>query len=1486
MLLLLLVAGIALCFPKVQTRLAKIITNNINEKYGTNINIDEIAVTSFGGVKIKKIFIEDYKKDTLIYAKMLNTNILDFYRIYDTGDLLFGTIRLDGLIFNLKNYKGEKDTNLDKFIAKFESGTKSTKPFLLTANHVIVTNSHFLLTDENRKNPKDLDLKKWATNVENFKLSGPNINADIKKMSFLDHRGLFVDDLSSKFSYTRKQIRLEKLNIVTNESFFRGQVLLNYDRKDFADFNNKVVFDIRINKISLATNDIFYFYKDIGKNQRFVIKSKIKGTLNNLAVTNLYLEDAKNTQIIGDVNFKNLFGKDDATFYMKGKFEKISSNYDNLTALLPNVLGKKLPASIKKLGQFTIVGDAEISLNTINSNFLMTTALGNIKSDLILNNIKNIDDASYKGNIVLENFNIGSFLNRKEVGFVSLDLDVNGKGFTQKYLKTNFAGTISKVEYNNYNYTNISVDGELKNPLFHGKIKVNDPNLKMDFDGIVDLNKNNKSYDFDTKIEFANLKKLNFIKDSISNFKGNVKMKVSGNSIDNLAGKVFVTNTTYQNKKATYEFDDFELESSFDENRVRTIAVNSPDIIEGKIVGKFQFNQLRKMVENSIGSLYTNYRPNKIIKGQFLKFDFAIYNKIIEIFYPEIVLDKNTKIRGSINSDNDEFKFNFNSPKIAAFENYFDNINIEIDNKNPLYNAYIQLDSIKTKRYKVSDFSLINITQNDTLFVRTEFKGGNKSEDSYNLNLFHTINKDNKNVVGIRKSEIKFKNNLWFLNEKETKDNTIVFDKLFKNFTVDNIIMSHENEFISLAGDLEGKSNKDLKLSFNEVDLDKISPELEKFKIDGLLNGDINIKQQQNIYQPTASLEIENLAINKIELGKLNLDIDGDDSLTKFQINASIENQSVQAFSANGNLSIIDQNTLLDLDLNFEKFNLGILSGVGGSVITDIRGFASGNAKIIGNVNNPDINGRLYLDDAGLKIPYLNVNYQFDDNTVVDVTKNKFILNNVAMSDKEYNSQGILNGFVQHKNFGNWSLNLKIDSDNLIALDTKDSDDAAYYGKAFINGNASIIGPTSALVINVNATSNKGTDIKIPISDAESIGSNNYIHFVTPKEKNNIKTGIVDTSKKYEGLELNFDLNITPDADIEVIINKDSGHGMKGNGVGTLNLAINTLGKFNMTGDFQVYKGKYNFKYGGIIDKTFDVKKYGSIVWTGDPLRAELNLEAVYKTQANPGVLIENPTLNKKVPVVLTIGIKGNLSNPEPDFSIDFPTVSSILKSEIQTKLDDKDIRQKQALVLLSTGSFLSSEGINQSSLVTSNLFEKASSLFDDLFQDQDSKLKLGLGYNPADKTPVGQTNAGGRVDVNFSYAGNERITINGKVGVPVGGVNESAIVGNLEVQYRVNEDGTLNLRIFNKENEINYIGEGVGYTQGGGISYEVDFDTFKEFLHKVFKDKKIAEEKKLPVDNLPDSNIAPTDITFPEEKKKDKKESKPTIEAIPAKED
>ena len=164
---------------------------------------------------------------------------------------------------------------------------------------------------------------------------------------------------------------------------------------------------------------------------------------------------------------------------------------------------------------------------------------------------------------------------------------------------------------------------------------------------------------------------------------------------------------------------------------------------------------------------------------------------------------------------------------------------------------------------------------------------------------------------------------------------------------------------------------------------------------------------------------------------------------------------------------------------------------------------------------------------------------------------------------------------------------------------------------------------------------------------------------------------------------------------------------MKGKGVGSMQMNINTLGKFEMFGDFIVQEGQYNFKYGSNIDKNLMSKRrYYSLGWRA--YECSLGFKATYKTMANPAVLIESASLNRKVDTNVSILLNGNLDNPQPDFSIDFPTVSSGIKSEIDYKLQDKDTRQNQAFALMATGSFVTAESTGNAAY--GSLIEGASS--------------------------------------------------------------------------------------------------------------------------------------------------------------------------------
>jgi hypothetical protein len=92
-------------------------------------------------------------------------------------------------------------------------------------------------------------------------------------------------------------------------------------------------------------------------------------------------------------------------------------------------------------------------------------------------------------------------------------------------------------------------------------------------------------------------------------------------------------------------------------------------------------------------------------------------------------------------------------------------------------------------------------------------------------------------------------------------------------------------------------------------------------------------------------------------------------------------------------------------------------------------------------------------------------------------------------------------------------------------------------------------------------------------------------------------------------------------------------------------------------------------------------------------------------------------------------------------------------------------------------------------------LFETASSL-GGIIKSDNEKFKVGLNYISADRRIGKETD--GRFVATISSKVNERLQLTEKW-VCHFGINESAIVGDLEIQYRVNEDGTLNLRLIGR---------------------------------------------------------------------------------------
>ncbi|MCX7549463.1 translocation/assembly module TamB domain-containing protein [Xanthomarina sp. F2636L] len=1433
-LLLFIILVLLLSIPSIQTYLGKKVTTRINDDFGTNINIGKIGLQFNGDVEIKEILIRDYKKDTLFAARELNTSILNFKNIINVK-LVFGDIDLDGLIFNLKTYEGETDTNLDIFVAKFDEDNPSQEKsgFLLSSSDVTIYDGIFRLINENNETPKILEFSNIQANTTNLLINGSDVSTRINTLAFNDSRGLVVKNLVSNFTYTPSNILLEKLSITTANSSLEGDVKFFYNREELQDFTNKVQVDAIFTKSDVALNELNTFYNEFGVNQRAKLSAKISGTLNDLLINNLELFTSTRSEIVGNINFKNLFNREDNNFYMKGNFDQLSSNYRDLKALLPNVLGASIPTAFDKLGNFNVIGVTEITTSAVKADVVINTQIGLIDANLDMQKINDIDNASYFGNVVFKEFNVGKFINDETFGVTSLNLDVDGSGFTKENVNTKLNGDIFSMVYNNYTYENIDISGNLMNKIFNGKLISNDKNLQLEFNGLANFSEDINTFDFVANVSYANLNALNFVtKDDISIFKGIVDMKMEGTTINDAVGRIQFNKTSYKNQNDDYFFDDFEITSQFNE-QVRYISVNSPDIIEGELSGDFVFEDIGKLFENAIGSIYTNFKPHKVKQNQYIDFNFKIYNKIVEVFVPDLKLGKNTHVRGRVESDEKEFKLTFKSPEIKLFDYFANQIELQLDNKNPVFNAYVEIDSINTKYYDVSKFNLINITLNDTLFVRSEFKGGPKNTDLYNLNFYHTINEENNSVVGFKKSDVTFKGNTWVINEQRNHFNKVVFDNKFSNVNIEQMVMSHNQEEISLSGVLKDSTYKNLHLNFKDVDLVKITPSIEGLELLGNVNGKLDVLQQKGNYLPSSKITIDNFVVNDLALGSFDAAITGNEDLSNYNVNIKIKDDVSQSFAAVGDISLKDEVSTIDVNLLFNEFKLSFINSFLEDILSDIRGDVSGVAKVSGNLNEPNISGDLELNNGGLRIPYLNVDYNFADNSNVSLTNQSFNFNALKLTDTKFDTKGLLNGSLSHTNFSKWKLNLDVTTDNLVVLDThaEDDEEALYYGTAFIGGSAKINGPADQLVISVIATTNPGTTFVIPLSDMESFGDNSYIHFLTPEEKEAKLKGEDYVVNEVKGLELDFDLDITQDAEIEIVIDKDSGSTIRGKGEGGLLIEINTNGKFRMFGDFIVFEGIYNFKYEGIIEKRFKVQE-GSIGWDGDPMGAIIDITAIYETQANPSPLLDNP-INRSIPVNVEIQLTGQLEKPDPEFDFTFPNLSSTVKSEIQYRLSSKEDRDNQALYLLATGAF--SNRLNDVN-ITGTLTERLNGIINGLITSGNNKVNIGLNYEAGENTPEYQTDD--RLGVTLQTNISERVIINGKVGVPVGGVSETVVAGDVQIDFLLNEEGTLTAKVFNRENSIRNFGEEIGYTQGIGIAYSVDFDTFKELLDKIFKGK------------------------------------------------
>src|SRR5690606_35899375 len=437
------------------------------------------------------------------------------------------------------------------------------------------------------------------------------------------------------------------------------------------------------------------------------------------------------------------------------------------------------------------------------------------------------------------------------------------------------------------------------------------------------------------------------------------------------------------------------------------------------------------------------------------------------------------------------------------------------------------------------------------------------------------------------------------------------------------------------------------------------------------------------------------------------------------------------------------ENSPLELKADFRQMELKIIEPFASFIVSDISGLASGTVRATGTLRKPKLEGALDVAKGRAKFDYLQAIFTFEDK--IYFGENEIIVKNMTLKDPEGNS-ATLSGGVYHDGFKFPTISFNADFQGFKILNTTANDNDLFYGTAYVTGTAEITGPVKDLTINAYATSNKGTRIYIPFDGATEVTQKDYIIFTSQ-----IIQDTSDTSGRRRtrpvadnGIKMNFNFNITPDAYCEILLDRQAGDIIRAYGSSLLNLKIDTQGDFAMTGTYELQSGEYTFTLQNAIHKRFEIKPNSRIIWTGDPMEAEVNIKAGYTQLTSLADILpassttNNAARTRRYPVELIITLTDRLMSPTVGYSLTFKEYpntpefrNGIAIFENQLQNDEQEL-SKQVSSLLLFNTLLSPNnplfGSNQSqSFVGNSVSELISNQISKWASALDQNLEVGL---------------------------------------------------------------------------------------------------------------------------------------------------------------
>jgi hypothetical protein len=1338
---------------------------------------------------------------------------------------------------------------------------------------------HFIF-DDPEKEPRagldfaHLDMKEVGVQLRNLDYYGDTIQTEITQIRAIDKSGASIEELQAQLYMTNRRIELEQMQLQTPYSNLQHAFSMEFEGfSAFGNFEENVFMRANMDNSLIALVDLMHFTQEIDViGSDLKLSGEFRGPLSNLKARDMQIAFSDNSYLEGRFDASGL-PRIQETF-VEFRIADLSSNASDLATLLPDVA---LPDNLPELGQFNFSGEFIGFPSDFVAYGNLQTAIGQANSDLNLKIDSGANRLTYSGNVALQDFDLAAWTDNEQLGLVSLEATTNGTGLARGLAVENteakLEAVIQEFVFREYAYHKLNFDGEVSSGFISGSLESEDPNFDQSFNGTIDLTGEIPAFDFESDFRSVDFYELN-LSDAPLQMQARVDMNFEGGHIDSILGQAYIRDLFLTDSLRTYILDSLNIESSI-ETFGRRLEIRS-ETFDVELRGRYE---LSRLADASV-QIADHYFPDaglmskdSTISDQDFRFDISIrdskeFQRLIDERLGRII---NSSVAGRYKSIGPFIDMRGIIPQLTWGDIRSDTLSIDLHGDPRRIDFFGRSEKILNRGSVLLPATVVESAYAQDSMNLQLFLG--KDTDPDRLNFKSSIRaEDGAFVMRVLPSQIISRGESWTIHP----NNSIKYYPQSQTLTADNFLLQSGEQLIRLSSlDKDGYDSW-LDLDFEKAQIESLLGAWRKdhFGLYGKINGHLYLSNITTDAGMAANFKVDEFQVDSIPIGDLDLNMSWQQSENRLNFNTLLDGEN--KLRGRCGLHLGRNDGRVDANLKIERLSIEPFSRYLVGLFDQMEGDLSGEVNLTGTVEDPVFSGNAQVQDAALRLIYLDVKYQIPQLNI-DVQRDGLQLLSSNVYDALGN-QGLISGAVRHEGLSQWRFdNLRLSTDQMLFMDTDLSENPDFYGKGLGSGVVTIDGPFDNIDLVARASTLKGTDVTIPIFGGPSVSGAEYIYFINPAEEGKEQTK--GRKRNYSQVNFTFFLNVTEDAEATI----DLGDKLHGRGYGDLQLEINTAGDFRMSGLFTVTEGDYNFSLQGFLPKPFQINPGSTITWTGDPYAALLNVRAVYEARASEWSLIsdyeaslsaaEIDAAQQARDILVYLDLTGELSAPNIAFDIEqkqgqFGGTSIFDRRLQQIKADDNELN-KQVFGLLVLGQFIPQEsginpllsGVNTS--VSEFLSSQVSFYVSDWLNQFVDGVNVDIAYYSAEEAgnsaTVDELSQQELEIMLTSRLLNDRIYVNvgGNFGVGQNNdANSGAVAGDFKIEYAITPDGRIRIKAFQRTDYDVIQQRNIGET-GVGVFYSEEFDSIQDLINKNRERKRrrkaengLRSEQEDPVDD------------------------------------